>query len=289
MTLTLDKAKYASGEQVIQTLRVVNTTSSPITLKDGACAGFLKIVKFWDPPPEPYSYEESYVGWGGENECEDAQGQRPGVAPNVFEPGIAHTNMLLWDQRRDERCEVPNCSEATPPRGTLAPAGKYSAIAGLQGRVCNERENADEYPQPCDQPDRYAYRDGCPTKNENGLCVPRLEFEITSEGAPRTPTTGIKGSVVHGPVCASSETGCEGRPLKGVAVAIKYQDPVSEDGQDETSAIAGEGGEFKFDLPPGTYGVGVRTRSYPRCDSQTVEVVEGSYTTVTLTCDAGQP
>lgn len=111
---------------------------------------------------------------------------------------------------------------------------------------------------------------------------PTLETASPTPSSPGTGRSGVYGSVVHGPVCSRGQTDCEGRPLHPVLVKARNQD-----GGDDGSATTDAEGKFSIPLQPGTYFVGVSTRSYSRCDQEAVEVRDGFYTPVHLTCDHG--
>ncbi|HZD79152.1 MAG TPA: carboxypeptidase-like regulatory domain-containing protein [Actinomycetota bacterium] len=74
----------------------------------------------------------------------------------------------------------------------------------------------------------------------------------TQSGTGTTPTTGIRGVVLLGPVCpiVSAESPCPPRPLADTTVEVR-----NDRGQVVATAVTDARGRFGVQVPPGRYQV----------------------------------
>jgi hypothetical protein len=92
----------------------------------------------------------------------------------------------------------------------------------------------------------------------------------------------ISGRVVAGPTCPveREDSPCPDRPVSGARVDIRGSD------YHESTATNSQG-RFSADAPSGTYRVTASSPSVFGCSEETVTVVEGRVTHVTVSCDTG--
>lgn len=109
-------------------------------------------------------------------------------------------------------------------------------------------------------------------------------FASCGDEGPADASSGIRGRALAGPQCPVEVAGspCPDRPWEGVVVATN-----AETGE-RTSVRTGGDGRFAIALDPGTYELTIRSDGGPpTARPQTVSVVAGAYTDVTVAVDTG--
>lgn len=116
------------------------------------------------------------------------------------------------------------------------------------------------------------------------LCVVTVLLIACSAAATPSPDTGIEGQVLIGPMCPVVQPGtpCPDQPYQAtIAVLDKNGRPVTQFQSDAQ-------GRFLVSLAPGTYTLRPGSSDgITRAGEQTVAVVSGQYTQVTITYDSG--
>jgi hypothetical protein len=107
----------------------------------------------------------------------------------------------------------------------------------------------------------------------------------SGSGSPTPPRSGVRGTVVYGPLCPVERVGspCPDRPWQGNVEARRT------DGTLVSEVSADAAGAFVLPLDPGTYDVGAVTPQdgMPNAKAQRVTVNVGSFVTITLQVDSG--
>lgn len=105
-------------------------------------------------------------------------------------------------------------------------------------------------------------------------------------GSPSTPSTGhsgITGVVVAGPQCPVEVIGHPCPPLP-ISATVIVTDPLGE----VTTFTSDADGQFRIDLPPGTYELTTPSGNHPQLlQPVNVTVAAGTYTRVRLLLDTG--
>lgn len=117
---------------------------------------------------------------------------------------------------------------------------------------------------------------------------PAIEPTATEKAVSATPTpsSGIEGTVTEGPMCPGpvqvGNNTCPDQPYQATIVILNTNNtPVA---QTQSNAV----GFFKIELAPGTYIIHpVSDQPFPRTGDQTVTVMAGQYTQVTIMYDTG--
>jgi len=107
-----------------------------------------------------------------------------------------------------------------------------------------------------------------------------------SDGSPPHTGSGIEGIVTIGPTCSVErvDSPCPDRPYQATIVV---QDDA---GHEVTRASSGKDGRFSIELTPGRYTLVARSPNGvmpPHASDQTVDVLAGAYTAVTIQFDSG--
>ncbi|MEK6302152.1 MAG: carboxypeptidase-like regulatory domain-containing protein [Acidobacteriota bacterium] len=127
--------------------------------------------------------------------------------------------------------------------------------------------------------------------------VPDSEFELRGSelirvggGAPVTPQgeSGVEGQAVISPAHP-------GPTRQGDSSSAPYQTTLvvlsTGDGREMARVQTGSDGRFRISLPPGEYTIGLppdqQRRKFPRGEEQTVKVLPGKFTNVTINFDSG--
>lgn len=117
---------------------------------------------------------------------------------------------------------------------------------------------------------------------------PSAEPTATEKAVSATPTpsSGIEGTVTVGPMCPGpvqvGNNTCPDQPYQATIVILNTND--TQVAQTQSNAA----GFFKIELAPGTYIIQpVSVQPYPRTGDQTVTVLAGQYTQVTIMYDTG--
>lgn len=116
------------------------------------------------------------------------------------------------------------------------------------------------------------------------LCVVTVLLIACSSAATLSPNTGIEGQVLIGPMCPVVQAGtpCPDQPYQA-AIAV-----LDKNGRQVAQFQSDAQGRFLVSLAPGTYTVRPGSPDgFTRAGEQTVTVVSGQYTQVTITYDSG--
>ncbi len=118
-----------------------------------------------------------------------------------------------------------------------------------------------------------------------GVCVP--DQEATGTNAVLPYDSGIRGSVLLGPVCPVEQNPpapqCAERPYSTLVVVFRTSDPVHAIAFAQSNAS----GTWSVALPPGSYVLGAGESASPQCDHPNVTVTAGAYASATVRCDTG--
>ncbi len=101
-----------------------------------------------------------------------------------------------------------------------------------------------------------------------------------------SPASGIEGTVTEGPMCPGpvqvGDNSCPNRPYQATITVLNANN--NQVAQIKTDAE----GAFKIELPPGTYVLHpLSDKPLPRAADQTVEVMPGQYTQMSIIYDTG--
>jgi hypothetical protein len=101
-----------------------------------------------------------------------------------------------------------------------------------------------------------------------------------------TPTSGIEGLVTKGPMCpgpvAIGDTQCQDQPFQATISVLGANSNLITQFQTDASGI------FKIPFAPGTYILHpTSVKAFPHAADQSVVVVAGQFTQVTIKYDTG--
>ena len=110
-----------------------------------------------------------------------------------------------------------------------------------------------------------------------------------SDDAGGRATSGVTGQVTLGPTCPveSAGTPCEDQPPVNVEVTVSEALPgvVHAAGPTVARGTTDSNGSFRIAVPPGDYVV--TARAGMSCELTDARVLDGTFVTVTVTCDTG--
>jgi hypothetical protein len=153
-------------------------------------------------------------------------------------------------------------------------------------------ELALQFPQ-CENYDEPAKTD---CKNEQKSFDPDKMFDtiissttFTSKPTDTTSASGIEGTVLLGPTCPVErippDPNCAPKPYHTNLLVT------SNDGSHIIARFnSDDNGKYKVDVPPGDYQIlsADSNKLYPRCASDTfIKVLDGKYTSASVSCDTG--
>ena len=101
-----------------------------------------------------------------------------------------------------------------------------------------------------------------------------------------TPSSGIEGQVLQGPMCGgpvrAGTNDCPDQPYQATLIVL------DSNGNQVIQLQSDQNGYFTITLEPGTYILHpVSGKPLPRAVDQTVVVIDGKFTQITITYDTG--
>jgi hypothetical protein len=111
-----------------------------------------------------------------------------------------------------------------------------------------------------------------------------LLLAACASSAGSTTTSGVEGQVLIGPMCPVVQVGlpCPDKPYEATIHVL------DQNGKPVTAVKSDAQGNFKVGLPPGTYTLSpAAANGLTRAPEQTVTVIAGQFTPITISYDSG--